>query len=136
MKKIIIFFILGIFLHADDLNPVDQLKNDIFTKTPKRICQKEQLFIECYDITIADCEILADIIVKACYKQFEQKMLDTQTLAERGKIGREIGGCTAMFYDFALRKANKVNDTCLQQDKWKKQVEDNEDKLKKMRGQN
>lgn len=133
MKKIIVFFILGIFLHADDLSPVEKLKNDIFTKTPKRICQKEQLFIECYDITIADCEILTDIIVKACYKQFEQKMLDTQTLGQRGEIGREIGGCTAMIYDFTLRKANKVNDVCLKQDKWKQKVEDNEDKLKKMR---
>jgi hypothetical protein len=125
MKKTIIFFILSIFLHANDLSPVEQIKNNIITKTPKVMCQKEKLSIECYDITIDDCQILVDLVAKSCYKQFEQKMIDSKSLEERAKIGNEIGQCTGMIYDMALRKANKVNDTCLQQDKWKKQLENN-----------
>lgn len=125
MKKTIIFFILSIFLQANDLNPVEQIKNNIITKTPQLMCQKENLSIECYDITIDDCEVLIDVVVKSCYKQFEQQMIESKSLEERAKIGNKIGQCTGMIYDMALRKANKVNDTCLRQDKWKRQLESN-----------
>jgi len=120
MKKIIIFFILNIFLQANDLSPVEQIKNNIITKTPKVMCQNEKLSIACYDITIDDCEALIDVIVKSCYKQFEQEMIKSKSLEEKAQIGNKIGHCTGMIYDIALRKVNKVNDTCLQQDKWKK----------------
>jgi hypothetical protein len=120
MKKMITLIILSTFLKANNLSHVEQLKNNIITKTPNVICQKEQMYIECYDITINDCKVFVDLFVKSCYKQFEQKMIDSKSLSEKAKIGNKVGQCTGMIYDMVLRKANKVNDTCLKQPKWKK----------------
>lgn len=122
MKKVIVFFILSALLNANNLSSEEQIKNNIITKTPKVLCQKEQLYIECYDITINDCEVFMDLLVKSCYKQFEQKMTDSKSLSEKAKIGNKVGQCTGMIYDMALRKANKVNDICLKQPKWKEQL--------------
>ncbi|RXJ79719.1 hypothetical protein [Arcobacter sp. F2176] len=75
MKRLIILCILIVSLFAEDNNDILNLKNAIIEKSPKILCQKNQLYVECYDIDQNDCTTMMDILIKACWKQYENKMV-------------------------------------------------------------
>lgn len=122
MNRLIILCILIVSLFAENNNDILNLKNAIIEKTPKILCQKNQLYIECYDIDQNGCTTMMDILIKACWKQYENKMVIAKSINERAEIGSQIGQCAGLVYATSMRIAKKENSQCLQQSKWKKQL--------------
>lgn len=122
MKKLIVFCILIVSLFAENNNDILNLKNAIIEKVPKILCQKNQLYVECYDINQNSCTTMMDILIKACWKQYENKMIIAKSINERAEIGNQIGKCAGLVYTTSMKIAKKENSQCLQQSKWKKQL--------------
>ncbi len=122
MKKLIIPCLLIVSLFAENNNAILNLKNAVIEKSPKILCQKNQLYVECYDIDQKGCTTMMNILVKACWKQYENKMILAKSINERAEIGNQIGKCTGLVYTTSMKIAKKENAQCLQQSKWKKQL--------------
>ena len=120
LKQVLIaFFFIGILAAVANASEnkwtiyKDQWIGDVLTDFPKKFCDADQYFCQCYDVNQEKCEAVVVSACKACIDKYKDKIPNVLNQPDDGRHwGQVISECVGSSYNAALKDKKKKNDKC------------------------
>jgi hypothetical protein len=98
----------------------DDWTNRLATAFPVYVCQANQYFRQCFNVTQTECEETALSAIRTCLAQNKDKIPTRISLPEEGtRLGTVIGACAGTAYEAVLQKKRISNSKCNNPENWK-----------------
>lgn len=119
-----ILVVIFVLLISASANPGEVSKeawiDSMSTALPTALCQADQYFRQCFDVSQAECEETAMSATRVCLQKYKDKIPNTLVQPKDGTYwGRIVGSCAGEAYELTLRK-KRINDKrCNDPNNWK-----------------
>ena len=119
------YFCVPLLLISTQVNAVDVDKAkwiaQMTTAVPVALCQSEQYFRQCFDVTAVQCEETMSSSTRVCLRKHENDIPNRLKQPEDGTHwGTIVGMCVGEAYEMTLAKKHKSEAICFDASHWQK----------------
>jgi hypothetical protein len=98
----------------------DEWVDSMFTHLPPLLCQPDQYFRQCFDVSNTQCEKTATSATRACLQKYKGEIPNTLKQPKDGTYwGRILGSCVSDVYEKTLMEKRISNKRCNDPTSWR-----------------
>jgi len=119
-----ILVVIFVLLMSASANSVEISKeawmDSMSTVLPTALCQADQYFRQCFDVSQTECEETATSATRVCLQKYKDKIPNTLVQPRDGAYwGSLVGACAGEAYEVTLQKKRISNQKCDDPNNWK-----------------